>query len=118
MENLRNFARIFKTIGEPTRLQILKAISKKPICVSEIAKEVKITNPLASHHLKLLEREDLIIRKKEGVRVRYQLNKEGVDKFVLRLYKYLEIEMELENIPKILKTVKNISEFLTDSPKL
>ena len=118
MENLRNFARIFKSMGDPIRLSILRVISKKPICVSMIASELKITNPLASHHLKILEREELVTRQKEGVRVRYQLNKKGLDKFIIRIYKYLGIEMELENIPKFLKTIKNVGDFLTDSPKL
>ena len=115
---IRSFVRIFKSLGDPVRLKILRVITKEPICVSEIAKRVGITNPLASHHLKILERENLVIRTKEGVKVRYLLNKNGFDELVVDFYTYLGIEMEIENIPRFLKTVKGIEEFLTSRPKL
>ncbi|OQX85188.1 MAG: hypothetical protein B6D63_02775 [Candidatus Latescibacteria bacterium 4484_7] len=117
-KKVRSFERIFKSLGNPVRLHILKEISQEPICVSNIAKRLKISNPLTSHHIKILERENLVIRTKEGVYVRYVLNKEGFDALVVNFYKYLGIEMEIENIPKFLRTIKGIEDFLTKQPKL
>ena len=112
-KRIQSFVRVFKGLGDPVRLKILKAIVDEPVCVSNIAEKIGITSPLASHHLKILERENLVIREKEGVKVKYIINKEGFDELVVNFYKYLGIEMEVENIPKFLKTVKGIEDFLT-----
>ncbi len=113
---IRSFVRIYKSLGDPIRLKILKVIAKEGISVSKIAERIGITSPLASHHLKILEREHLADRKKDGVKVKYQLNKEGLDKLIIDFYRFLGIEPEIENIPKFLKTIQDVGTFLTEKP--
>ncbi len=103
MKEIRRLERIFRKLGESLRLKILKIISAKPLCVGEIARRLNISPSLASHHLRLMEREGLVKREKEGKNVKYVLNKEELDNLVIRFYRFLDITMEVENIPKILR---------------
>jgi len=44
-------AKLFKGFGDPSRLSILEAILDKPLTVSEIVTETKLSQPNASIHL-------------------------------------------------------------------
>ncbi len=103
MKKEESFVRTFKSLAESTRLKILRLLSaQKNLCVSSIAEELGITIALSSHHLKILEREGLVNRHREGKKVKYNLNKEGLDKFIINFYGYINIILEIENIPKLL----------------
>jgi len=104
MKSIVALVRIFKSLGDSGRLAILNSVSKESMPVSRIAEEVGITSSLASHHLKLLEREGLVIRKREGKNVKYRLNEIGIDDLIISFYEFLDISMEMGNIPKFLKT--------------
>ncbi len=114
MKKVVSFTRRFKLLADRNRLCILKAVSNRRLCVSEIASVVKISTTLASKNLTLLEREGLVTRTREGKNVFYELNKEELDKLVIDFYEFLNIPSEVEKIPdvfrKILERVKNIGE--------
>jgi len=72
MEN--HCALIFKALSDRTRQKILKLLSKRKMCVSEICKNFEITQPSISHHLDILKKAGLVVYHKKGKEVFYQAN--------------------------------------------
>jgi DNA-binding transcriptional ArsR family regulator len=84
---LNDLAKLMRTSGDESRLKILCILfSKKKVCVSDIAKELNMSVAIVSHHLKALLHQDLLLSKREGKRVCYELSK---DPFVKDLKKFI-----------------------------
>lgn len=65
---------IFKILGDTNRYRIFEMLGTQPkIAVSDIAKVLKISVPLASQHLKILEQGGMLIKEKLGQKVYYKL---------------------------------------------
>lgn len=66
---------IFKVLGDTNRYRIFEMLGKKQIIsVSDIAKILKISVPLASQHLKILEQTKILEKEKKGQKVFYKLS--------------------------------------------
>lgn len=66
---------VFAALGEPRRCTIFRSFLKEPrLCVSDVARALKISMSLASQHLKILEITGLVVREKEGRTVYYRPN--------------------------------------------
>ena len=63
----------FKLLGDPTRLRILFAIEREPLCVCDIAETLGMTKSAVSHQLKLLRQNDLVRFERGGKNVIYSL---------------------------------------------
>ena len=63
----------FKILGDSTRINILFAIDKGPLCVCDIAELLGMTKSAVSHQLKVLRQSNLITYKKSGKNVFYTL---------------------------------------------
>jgi DNA-binding transcriptional ArsR family regulator len=57
---------LFKAISSDTRLSILEHLSEGDMHISGLAREIGISVPVAAKHVKILEKADLIERKKFG----------------------------------------------------
>lgn len=65
---------IFKILGDTNRYRIFEMLSKEPkLSVSDIAKILKISIPLSSQHLKILEQAKILQKEKLGQKVYYKL---------------------------------------------
>jgi len=71
-------------LGDATRRAIFELLAEGPRPVGEIAKELPVTRPAVSQHLKVLKEAGLVIDHQSGTRRLYQLNPEGVG--ALRAY--------------------------------
>ncbi|HET6953821.1 MAG TPA: metalloregulator ArsR/SmtB family transcription factor [Acidimicrobiales bacterium] len=71
-------------LGDPTRRAIFELLADGPRPVGEIAKELPVTRPAVSQHLKVLKEAGLVIDRADGARRLYQLNPEGIG--ALRAY--------------------------------
>lgn len=69
------FLKISKAISDRNRVRILKMLEVKPLCVCEITKILNVANSTVSNHLSILKESGLIIDKKDGKWVEYQINK-------------------------------------------
>ncbi len=68
-------ARIFSAFADETRLQILKLLMQDPdICVSSLADELDISISAVSQQCKLLELSGVVVRRRRGQKICYQLN--------------------------------------------
>jgi ArsR family transcriptional regulator len=62
-----NLALVFKTIGDPVRLQMLSCLLKEmPMCVGDFERELGLSQPLVSHHLGKLADAGILQRSKTG----------------------------------------------------
>jgi len=66
-------ARIFRILGDPTRLRILMLLSDGPRNVSDLCKRLKMPQPTVSHHLGLLRMGELVDTRRNGKQVFYSL---------------------------------------------
>jgi len=71
-------------LGDGTRRAIFELLAEGPSPVGELARELPVTRPAVSQHLKVLKEAGLVIDRQEGTRRLYQLNPEGVG--ALRAY--------------------------------
>jgi DNA-binding transcriptional ArsR family regulator len=66
-------ARFLRCIGEPTRLQILKALVEAERCVGELACALSKEQSLISHHLRALKECNIVKERQEAQKVYYKL---------------------------------------------
>lgn len=66
----------FTALGEPNRCLIFRALLKdEAVCVGDLARIVKISDSLASQHLKILLQADLVCKQRDGKSVYYSANR-------------------------------------------
>lgn len=70
---MKKAVRIFKALGDETRLKILVILTKRKICAKGIAKHLGISEAAVSQHLKVLREADIIIGEKRGYFVQYNI---------------------------------------------
>lgn len=73
-------AELFKALAHPHRVKILNllAVNGDTLCVLEIAAMMGLTQPNASHHLKLLTQAGLLTRDQHGIWAYYGLDREAL----------------------------------------
>ena len=64
---------LYKLFADPTRLKILWALSREPMCVCDIAVLLGMTKSAVSHQLKSLRLANLVRNEKQGKIVYYSL---------------------------------------------
>jgi ArsR family transcriptional regulator len=70
--NLKKLADGFSLLSDPTRLGILKELTRGPKNVTALRKAVKKKQPTMSHHLGLLRVGGLVRSKRQGRSVEYE----------------------------------------------
>lgn len=73
-EDARQIAETFKILGDPTRIKILHALSRRELCVCDISAIVAMGQSAVSHQLRLLRGARLVKYRKEGKMVWYSLD--------------------------------------------
>lgn len=71
---IRELESLFKALGEPTRLRIVKLLSLQELCVCELVAVLDISQPRVSQHLKVLKKAGIIKERKERQRCFYSLD--------------------------------------------
>jgi DNA-binding transcriptional ArsR family regulator len=71
-------AKALTALGNPVRQAIFESLGDRPQAVSELARELPVSRPAVSQHLKLLKDAGLVIDRPAGNRRIYQLDPDGV----------------------------------------
>lgn len=69
---------LHKAMGDHTRMRILWHLTQKEYCVSDLAKEIGVTESALSHQLRALRIVRLVRSRKEGKKVIYSLQDEHI----------------------------------------
>jgi ArsR family transcriptional regulator len=72
--SMRDFVKVMKALSDPNRVKIVKMLQHRTLCVCELQAALGIAQPTVSKHLKILEEAGLVIFRKEGLWVNYQLS--------------------------------------------
>ena len=75
MSNMGNqlISNIFKALSHPTRLQIVKLLKEKPLCVCDILPQIESEQSNTSQHLSVLKNQGIVDSKKDGSMVIYRI---------------------------------------------
>ena len=68
----------FAALGDPTRRAIFEQLATRPRSVGELARELPVSRPAVSQHLKVLREAGLVNDRPEGNRRIYQVDPDGV----------------------------------------
>jgi ArsR family transcriptional regulator len=106
----REFIKVFKALGENTRMKIIKLLSYKSMCVCELSEVLGMLQPRISQHLKILKEARLVNESKEGYWVFYSLNEENLIKYWKDFSAFIESDLnDLEEFPGIKNKIDNLS---------
>lgn len=72
-------AETFKALGDLTRVQIVWALSKGELCVTDIAKLLKVTPSAISHHLRTLRNLRLVKVRRDHRTLFYSLDDDHIE---------------------------------------
>ena len=68
----------FAALGDPTRREIFARIAERPRAVGELARELPVSRPAVSQHLRVLKDAGLVMDRAEGNRRIYQADPAGL----------------------------------------
>jgi DNA-binding HxlR family transcriptional regulator len=70
----------FKALSDEKRIRILKLLAVREMCVCELMIALDVTQPNLSHHLRILENQGFVNRRKKGKWAYYSLtNSKAID---------------------------------------
>ncbi|SEP12984.1 ArsR/SmtB family transcription factor [Propionispora vibrioides] len=74
----RQITEMFRLLGDMTRFKILQALSKRELCVCDIAAVLQMAQSAVSQQLRLLRGAHLVKYRKEGTLAWYSLNDDNI----------------------------------------
>lgn len=75
-------ATTFAMLSDPTRLKMIYALSKKELCVCDLATVLNLTQSATSHQLRVLRMAQLVKFRKQGKIAYYSLQDDHVVKLI------------------------------------
>jgi DNA-binding transcriptional ArsR family regulator len=72
-------AETFQALGDPSRVQIVWALSQGELCVGDIAQLLSMSQPAVSHHLRTLRNLHLVKVRRDGRTSFYSLDDEHIE---------------------------------------
>ena len=78
---LEQFEQVGKSIGDPSRLRILKLLEPGELCVCQVTAVLELAPATVSKHLSLLRQAGLVVQRKSGRWVYYRLADRSVNPY-------------------------------------
>ncbi len=75
---MKDTARAFRALADPTRRKILHILLEKEHTAGEIVSRFSVSGPSISRHLSILKAADLVSERREGNRIFYSLEPESI----------------------------------------
>ncbi len=79
VEDYKKYALYLKALGDETRVKIFHMLSNGELCACTILEEFHITQPTLSYHMKILANSGLVNSRKDGIWMRYSVNKVALE---------------------------------------
>ena len=71
--DVRSFSRLFKALGDETRLRIVALLSHGELCVCHLESALAMSQPNVSRHLGILRAAGVVEHRREGSWVHYRM---------------------------------------------
>jgi DNA-binding transcriptional ArsR family regulator len=81
-QNAQLVADFLKLIGNTNRLLILCHLAEHEACVSDLERELKVSQPALSQHLARLRQENVLETRREGQQIYYSVKDERIAKML------------------------------------
>jgi DNA-binding transcriptional ArsR family regulator len=95
-ETDKTMAEVFKVLSDVNRYRIFRILAEEPkLSVGSIAAILNISLPLASQHIKMLARANLLQKERNGKTIIQKLQKDNP--FVLAMLKMIKQALKLTN---------------------
>lgn len=75
-------------LADPTRREIFERLADRPCAVGELARDLPVSRPAVSQHLKVLKDAGLVFDRPDGTRRIYQVAPDGVGALRAQLDRY------------------------------
>lgn len=75
---MTNLESAFHALGDGTRRAIFERVARAPISVAELARDLPVTRPAVSQHLRALKDAGLVTVRTEGTRHIYRIDRSGL----------------------------------------
>jgi ArsR family transcriptional regulator len=79
---MTELAKVFKALSDTNRIRILKMLERRSLCVCEITEILELATSTVSKHLSILRDAELIVDKKEGKWVNFNINNDQNNEYV------------------------------------
>ncbi len=100
MDKIEEQARLFSVLAEPTRLKLLQVLCHQDPtgcrCVRNLSHVMGITQPAVSQHLRVLKLVGLVTGERQGFRMHYRIDPEGVKRCQDILFSTLEFNQDCD----------------------
>lgn len=106
-KNYREYALFMKALGDETRIKIFDMLSEEELCACKILEDFKITQPTLSYHMKILCDSGLVTGRRDGIWMKYSINKNGLDS-LKNLFDKIGLRIDESNVMK-LKMLRGLS---------
>ena len=73
-EDTEKIAEIFRLLGNPTRIKIIRVLGRDEVCVNDLAFQLNMTQSAVSHQLNLLRAKKVLKCRKDGKRALYSVS--------------------------------------------
>jgi DNA-binding transcriptional ArsR family regulator len=83
---IREYETCFSSLGDVTRLKILKVIGDEELCSCEVMAALHLTQPTTSHHLGILERAGVLSSKRVGKWVFYRISSPKIKTWLTKTF--------------------------------
>jgi len=94
-ESLRRFkADVFQVLAHPTRIHIVELLRDGELSVGELLDRIKVEPANLSQHLSVLRSKELVLNRKEGNQVHYQLRDPMLGEVLDTMKRYFQTHLE------------------------
>lgn len=81
-ELMARTARLFKALGDPSRMRIVCRLLAGEACTQSFSEELRITKPAISHHIFILRCNDPLKSRRDGKYIYYTLSDDHIKSIV------------------------------------
>jgi ArsR family transcriptional regulator len=112
---MRDFAKLFKSLSDETRIRILKVLLERECCVCEVMQALDISQSRASRNLGILEDAGFIKSRRDGLWIVYSIDEQKMNSYAALLIELLRGSLVNEEI--ILQDRERLSHAVRTGPK-
>ena len=93
-DRMQTMARLFRALGDAKRLKIIKMLAsqeEQELCVTDVARKLRITQPAASQHIRVLRSMGILEENRKGYRTHYTISDEALREYKAQIDALAEI---------------------------
>lgn len=111
MKDTKHTARLLKVLSVETRIEMLRLLKERSLCVNALAARLALTPGAVSQHLRVMRDAGLVIDEKRGYYVHYRINETTLAAWREAVTKLLdwqpEVRTEKKGTQKCAAAMKN-----------